>query len=111
MIKHEPQYTNFAVKSTIGSHIGTASLFVQHGAARLALDGLDGRSLRGLARLLNQAADIADDSQVTSDPSGAADFSVSYEFEWGEQFRPWSLDADGKPDGHNKMNVAGEPKE
>jgi hypothetical protein len=107
-MRYEPQYTVFAVKKPIGSTYGTASIFVSHGDTRIALDGADGRSLRGLAKMLNQAADMADDCDVMDEPSGTADFSVSYEFEWGNQFRPWSLDEDGRPDGHNKMKLAGE---
>jgi hypothetical protein len=109
MSKNGPQYTVFAVKSPIGSTYGMASIFVQHGDTRIALDGADGRSLRGLAKMLNQAADIADDCELTGEPSGTTDFAVSYVFEWGDQLRPWSLDADGSPDGINKMKIAGDP--
>jgi hypothetical protein len=107
-MRYETQYTVFAVKSPIGSTYGTASIFVSHGDTRIALDGLNGRSLRGLAKMLNQAADIADDCEVTNELSGAADFSVSYEFEWGDQFQPWSLDDKGEPESHNKMKLVGE---
>tara|TARA_R110000744_G_scaffold314721_1_gene421739 strand:+ start:533 stop:856 length:324 start_codon:yes stop_codon:yes gene_type:complete len=102
-------YTTVTVKETISSVAASASIFIQHGDSHIALDGLDGKALRGLATMLIRAADIADDCGDLSAESGPSKFSLSYEFEWWGQFTPWSVDENGEAHGRNKFH-SDEPK-
>lgn len=96
-------YTTIKIVDTIASG-NSCALVVRHGDIHLALDGLDGDAIRGIALMLNRAADLSDTSAEPSEYHALSEFSLTYQIEWFEEVRPWSLNADLEPDDNNRYS-------
>jgi hypothetical protein len=85
-------YTTITVRNTMAS-TKPAALVFSNGESVEILDGLDGNALRGIARVLNRAAEQADEynSELYA-THGASSFSLSYELEWDGETKKWPSD-------------------
>lgn len=100
-------YTTITAREAIGASSGDCCLIIGHGDGGFALDGLDGNALRGIAQMLCRAADLTDSyAQSINDGYGQSKFVTTYEIEWIDQFKPWSLDDSLEPHGRNLFSVS-----
>lgn len=87
-------YSFLTVRDTISAPTKPAALVFSNGDTVQILDGLDGDALRGMARVLNRAAEHADEYSIINEDVGhsASSFSLSYEFEWDNETKSWPSD-------------------
>jgi hypothetical protein len=85
-------YSNIVVRNSI-SAMEPAALVFANGDNIEILDGLDGNALRGIARMLNRAAEHADEFADTANVNGGAgNFSLAFEIEWNGGVQAWPSD-------------------